>query len=117
MLQRLEAENLRVYLQDEHSVTIDPLISNAIGGIKLMVVKEQVPRALELIQEIEQEYNKAGACPRCHSVNVHFVTQTKKTGNWLKSVITWLFIDDPIKIKKIYRCFDCGYEFENLPDH
>lgn len=55
MLQRLEAEGIRAYLQDEHTVTINPLFSNAIGGIKLMVYGEQVARAQELLQLFEKE--------------------------------------------------------------
>ena len=35
-------------------VTIDPFLSNAIGGIKLMVAEPQVERALELIKETEK---------------------------------------------------------------
>jgi hypothetical protein len=39
---------------NENSVTIDPFLSNAIGGIKLMVAESQVERALELIKETEK---------------------------------------------------------------
>ena len=42
MLQRLEEEGIKVYLKDEHTVTIDPILSNAIGGVKLMVFRDQV---------------------------------------------------------------------------
>jgi hypothetical protein len=55
MLQRLEAEGIRAYLQDEHTVTINPIFSNAIGGIKLMVFEQQVARARELLQLFEKE--------------------------------------------------------------
>jgi len=48
---RLEQENIRCHLQDEYSVTIDPFLSNAIGGIKLMVAKGQVERALQILNE------------------------------------------------------------------
>lgn len=46
---RLKEEYINCYLQDEHSVTIDPFLSNAIGGIKLMVAETQAERALELL--------------------------------------------------------------------
>jgi hypothetical protein len=55
VLQLLEEEGIRAYLQDEHSVTINPLLTNAIGGIKLMVYQEQVPRALELLEKLEAD--------------------------------------------------------------
>lgn len=44
----LKEEFINCYLQDEYSVTIDPFLSNAIGGIKLMVVETQLERAREV---------------------------------------------------------------------
>lgn len=116
MLQRLEAEGIRAYLQDEHTVTIDPILSNAIGGIKLMVFEEQLPRAQELLQQFELEYKQAGACPRCGSTNVHYVTQTSNPANWLSAIASWFFGSYAVSVKQVYRCFDCGYEFEELPE-
>ncbi|MEJ0106473.1 MAG: DUF2007 domain-containing protein [Bacteroidota bacterium] len=49
-LGRLKEEFINCYLQDEYTVTIDPLLSNAIGGIKLMVAEQQAERALEILQ-------------------------------------------------------------------
>jgi DNA-directed RNA polymerase subunit RPC12/RpoP len=116
MLQRLEEEGIRAYLQDEHTVTIDPILSNAIGGIKLMVYYEQVPRALELLYEFEKAYKNSVKCPRCGSTNVHYVTQTSNPANWLSAIASWLFGNYAVSVKQVYRCFDCGYEFEELND-
>lgn len=52
---RLENEGIICYLQNEFSVTIDPLLTNAVGGIKLCVNKDQLDRALELMQAFEAE--------------------------------------------------------------
>lgn len=52
-LGRLQSENINCYLQDEYTVTIDPLISNAIGGIKLLVAEAQAERALSILQNDE----------------------------------------------------------------
>jgi len=49
-LGRLKEEFINCYLQDEYSVTIDPFLSNAIGGIKLMVVETQIERAREILE-------------------------------------------------------------------
>jgi len=46
---RLKEEFINCYLQDENTVTIDPLLSNAIGGIKLMVAEQQAERAMEIL--------------------------------------------------------------------
>lgn len=54
MLGQLRDEFINCHLLNENSVTIDPFLSNAIGGIKLMVAEPQVERALDLIKETEQ---------------------------------------------------------------
>lgn len=52
-LGRLKEEYINCYLQDEYSVTIDPFLSNAIGGIKLMVAESQLERAKEVLQDLD----------------------------------------------------------------
>ncbi len=53
-LGKLQEEYINCYLQDENSVTIDPFLSNAIGGIKLMVVETQIERAREILNSLEK---------------------------------------------------------------
>jgi Putative prokaryotic signal transducing protein len=53
-LGRLKEEYINCYLQDEYSVTIDPFLSNAIGGIKLMVAETQAERAMEILNTPEE---------------------------------------------------------------
>ncbi len=55
MLGRLQHENINCHLKDEFIVTIDPLLTNAVGGIKLMVASAQIDRALELIDIFESK--------------------------------------------------------------
>jgi len=53
-LGRLKEEFINCYLQDEYSVTIGPFLSNAIGGIKLMVAEAQAERATEILNTSEE---------------------------------------------------------------
>ena len=55
-LARLDEEGITCYLKDEYTVTIDPLLSNAIGGIKLIVKKTDEPEARKMMQVFENEY-------------------------------------------------------------
>jgi hypothetical protein len=50
-LGRLQSAYISCYLQDEHTITIDPLLTYAIGGIKLMVAKNQAEWALDILDE------------------------------------------------------------------
>ena len=117
MMQRLEEEGIKTYLKDEHTVTIDPILSNVLGGIKLMVYESQVERAMELIRGFEQLYREAGACPLCHSTNVQYISDVKDMTSWFTAILTWLFGNYAVSSKNVYHCFDCGHDFTELPYH
>jgi Putative prokaryotic signal transducing protein len=51
----LQDAGINCHLQDEYMITLDPLLSPAIGGMKLMVYPSQVQRAAELLEETERE--------------------------------------------------------------
>ena len=51
ILSMLQDAGINCYLKDEYTITIDPLLSPALGGIKLMVADSQLERALELLAE------------------------------------------------------------------
>jgi DNA-directed RNA polymerase subunit RPC12/RpoP len=116
VLQRLEAEDIRAYLQDENTVTINPILGNAIGGIKLMVHEGQVPRALDLLNSFEDDYKHANPCPKCGSVNVLYITQNDNPVNVLAAITSWLFGNYAVSVKQVYHCYNCGHEFEELPE-
>jgi RNA polymerase subunit RPABC4/transcription elongation factor Spt4 len=52
---RLEAENIPVFLFDEFTITMDWLLSNAIGGVKVQVPDHALERAREILGIMEQE--------------------------------------------------------------
>ena len=62
---RLEEEGIRCWLKDENTVTIDPILTNAVGGIKLMVAKDQAERAGEILALLETDLRKKISCPNC----------------------------------------------------
>ncbi len=49
----LKAEEINFFLKDQQTVAIDPLISQAIGGIKLQVHKNDVERALKVLEHFD----------------------------------------------------------------
>ena len=50
LLTRMRDAGIECYLKDEYTVTIDPLLSNAIGGIKLVVKKRDEVEARKMLQ-------------------------------------------------------------------
>ena len=51
----LQNAGINCHLKDELTITIDPLLSPMLGGIKIMVYEPQAQRALELLNEREKE--------------------------------------------------------------
>lgn len=51
MKSRLEAEGISCYMKDENIVTQDPLVTAAVGGIKLQVSEDDVDRAIQIMNE------------------------------------------------------------------
>lgn len=49
----LQEAGINCHLKDEYTVTVDPFLSPAIGGMKLMVYATQAERAAELLKETE----------------------------------------------------------------
>lgn len=116
MMQRLEAEGIKAYLQDEHTLTLGPMLSNALGGIKLMVYGDQFARATELVTAFEAEYMSAGSCPLCGSHDIQYITQTNNLSNWLTAIVSWLFTNYAVGVKQVYHCYQCHHEFDSLPE-
>ena len=113
VLGRLQSEDINCWLKDENTVTIDPILTNAVGGIKLMVAQSQIQQALQLIQTDQQEYKQQHPCPKCGSSNIEVVSTPRKAGNWLGTIANLVLnAGAPMPINKVYHCFNCGNEYE-----
>lgn len=85
LLGRLQEEGINCWLQDEHTVTIDPIVSNAIGGIKLMVYFSQAERARDLIESWKPR--PATQCPACGAVQAAMPANTDGPPGWLNRLL------------------------------
>ncbi len=54
VLGMLQEAGINCHLKDEYTITIDPFLSPALGGMKIMVYEEQFQRAKELLEEREE---------------------------------------------------------------
>ncbi|MFN5134185.1 MAG: putative signal transducing protein [Chitinophagaceae bacterium] len=108
----LQEDGINCWLKDENTVTIDPILTNAIGGIKLMVHESQAERAIDLLRIMKNKEHKAMACPKCNSLNVEYIVTNRKASNWLSAITTFLLGDFAMAPHQVYHCFDCGHEFD-----
>ena len=99
---KLESEGIPVFLRDENILNTDPLISSAIGGVKLSVYSRDKERALEIYNEIRayalDESGQPITCPNCKArrSEVYFSR---------KSLLHKLF---PFLEERKYKCTKCG---------
>ena len=115
LLTRLQSEGVHCYLKDENTVTIDPILSNAIGGIKLEVAADDYSKAADLLNQFDKEYLQSAQCPQCHARDFIEVPR-KNPGNYLTAILTWIFSSYAVAPEKVYQCRQCGYESKTLPE-
>jgi len=118
---RLEAEGIRCIVADEFLVRVNWLLSNAIGGVKLMVPAWEADRARELLRPrprlvdvADEACPDAGAgddliCPSCRSYDVYFHRFDRRVAG-----LFWLFAGFivPWRSQK-WVCKECGYEWKD----
>jgi ribosomal protein L37AE/L43A len=114
-LNKLEDAGIDCYLKDEYTVTIDPMLSNAIGGIKLCVATHHLEEAKNLIEQILQETKVKQQCPKCNSYNVQYIIPTTPT-NIFTAIISWSVASFAVTKTKVYHCNNCQHEFKELPN-
>ncbi|WP_420570795.1 DUF2007 domain-containing protein [Kordia sp.] len=100
------SHGIEVFLKDEHTIDVDPLVSHAIGGVKLQVHLQDKEAAITLYNELrEYEVDKHRVrivCPNCGKNRI-IIAPPKK------SMLYLLF---PFFEPKRYECIDCGEIFK-----
>ncbi|MFD0799034.1 DUF2007 domain-containing protein [Maribacter chungangensis] len=99
---KLESEGIPVFLRDENTLNSDPLISNAIGGVKLQVYAKDRERAVAIYNEVRayalDDNNNPVICPNCKAGK-------SETFYARKGIFYKLF---PFFEKRKYKCLNCG---------
>lgn len=112
---RLEADGIEVFLSDNITIDTDPLVSQAIGGVKLKVLAKDEEKARAIFQSIKayalDDDGNSIKCPNCKQEHIEIYT----TITGLKSLISFIvgFISGtlPFSTRYQYKCEDCNTEF------
>lgn len=116
---KLESEGVQCFIFDEETVTVDPLLNFAIGGVKLKINDFNRDRALVIINAIEEtpftdNADNAIRCPSCNSTQLYNDYKSMKDPkSFMASVISILIGAFPFYSKSVYKCKKCGEEFSN----
>jgi hypothetical protein len=112
---RLEASDIPAFIADEHTISMNWLYSNAVGGVKLKVPAEFEEKAVAILKtdftsEIEAIFGKSiDSCPKCKSNNIAPFTQRRKK----TALVTILLFGLPLLFCKYgYKCNDCQFFWE-----
>lgn len=109
----LENEGIESFIYDEETITMDPLLSNAIGGIKVKINAKDIERTKEFLAKREEENNPP--CPNCGSKRIMTNFRSFKSASGIISAIAaFLFTIFPPMFKTVNKCLDCNHEFEAL---
>ena len=123
----LESEGIACFVTNEHTVTMNWLYSNAIGGVGVQVKAADVERANEILQavsnsdtvreestptdsEMDQDSDTTSEirCPQCGSKNVHYEKFSRRL-----VFASWILLTVPLPFfKKKWKCRDCEHLFK-----
>jgi hypothetical protein len=113
----LDSAGIESFLADENLIRIDWFYSNLVGGIKLLVRREDAETANELLaQETPSKFDVDGVgeyqqpcCPKCQSLDVAFDELNKRVAYG-----GMLFVGLPIPVtSEHWKCHSCGNEWED----
>lgn len=109
----LKDNGINCHLKDEHIVTIDPFLSPAVGGIKLMVLEADWNRAETVLDETEEAYIQSLPCPFCGAKTLEKRAHVKPSG-WGKRIIARLRgVDESIFSAEVV-CKSCHNKVNDL---
>ena len=111
----LEENDINCHLKDENIVTIDPFLSPAVGGIKLMVADVQYDRALAIIKDAEDMYLKQIPCDICKSYSLKMEEKINSPQTFWGKLKNQVAYGQTETYQKLYRCNNCNTLFAQLP--
>ncbi len=123
----LESEDIECFLTNEHTVTMNWLYSNAIGGVGVQVKAADVERANEILQAVlnpaadgsestlsDSEMDRSSdatseiRCPQCGSENVYYEKYSRRL-----VFASWVLLSVPLPFfKKKWKCQECEHLFK-----
>lgn len=104
---RLEAGGVPAHVQDENLVQIDWLLSNAIGGVRVMIEEEDADLAREILSDdTEAELDSTRpTCPACSSANTAPDEAPRRVAFLTLLVAGFPFLTS----RSQWKCADCGH--------
>lgn len=108
---RLEADGIQVFLRDNVTIDTDPLVSNAIGGVKLKVLAEDEKEARAILASIKMystdDSGNPIVCPNCKQQHVELYSTITDFKSLVSFIIGFVTGTLPFSARYHYKCADC----------
>jgi hypothetical protein len=107
---QLEAAGIPVRIENEHTINMDWLYSNALGGVRLLVLEGDSEEARTLLaqdfsQQLQQQFGLSENCPNCGSSDIQPYTEGKRP-----AYLVFLLLGFPLFFyKNGMKCQRCQY--------
>ncbi len=109
---RLESEDIPALVADEHLVTANWFLSNAIGGVRVQVPQSYVQRAEQTQKDLDagnyalsEPEEDVKHCPKCGSEQIGHFNRSRKV-----SFLALFFFQLPLPFNSnAYKCKACGH--------
>ncbi|MGB3590625.1 MAG: hypothetical protein WBA16_02980 [Nonlabens sp.] len=113
---KLESEQITVYLKDEYSVATDPFATNALGGVKMQVYREDYLKAMAILFRSNPELVKYRTeyikCPNCGKNKVRETDDVAAAEGWKNKIRAGLYSIFPLGSRAGYICRHCHTSFD-----
>ncbi len=105
---KLEAEGIPAFVADEHTINMQWLYSQALGGVKVQVPEQFAEQARELLEEdlaqqpVEHELT---TCPECGVAEFEYLVHGKRVAYllfWILGFPLW-------RVRRERKCRACGF--------
>ncbi|MCC5847181.1 MAG: DUF2007 domain-containing protein [Verrucomicrobia bacterium] len=109
----LEANDITSEQEGEYTLAVDPILSNAIGGIRIVVAEEDAEKAREVLKDYYQRrMDDASAlertCPECRATNAKFI---KRPFLFAILLVATLGVFNLLFRWPRFECEECGHRW------
>ncbi|MBV1916244.1 MAG: DUF2007 domain-containing protein [Pseudomonadales bacterium] len=108
---KLESEGIPAFVADEHTINMQWLYSNALGGVRLQVAASHRDAALKILNEdrsdllADEEGEDLPTCEKCGSTNTEFYQIGKRF-----AFLVFLGLHFPLfPTRTAIRCLQCQH--------
>ncbi len=106
---KLAENGIETFVPDQNTASLQPLFSNAMGGVRIQINENDLARAREVLKDELPQINRGVfECPNCRSDSVEYEKRSRRF-----AFLCLLLIGIPLLFfRRECRCNACGYKWK-----